>query len=171
MRSLSAGLATALTMTLAGCATSLEDLQKACDGGNAASCYELGEMLYAGKDVSQDTERGLMLFQRACEGREMKGCTKARQVYEERCRAGFANGCNLLARLYLEGFGVTQDQAKAAELYTIACDRNDSVSCASLARLYAGGRGVAKDPAKALELWTKACRGGFGEACRDLPRE
>ena len=73
--------------------------------------------------------------------------------------------CSLLGRMYLEGFGVAEDQPKALGLYKKACDLGQAVDCSNLAMMYADGKGVAADPVMAASLYKKACDAGFKDAC------
>ena len=79
-------------------------LQKECDDGNGASCYELG-VLYdnAGNGAAQDYQ-------------------KAAELYSKACELGSGAGCSNLGFLYGNGNGVAQDSKKAAQLYAKACD-------------------------------------------------
>ena len=42
--------------------------QKACDGGDAAACNNLGVMYYDGAGVPQDYTRAASLYEQACDG-------------------------------------------------------------------------------------------------------
>jgi TPR repeat protein len=160
-----------MAMMIAACGKSAETLEQECKGRVAASCFELGEKYFTGSGVTEDTNQAVQFYERACEGRESRGCDKARRMFQESCDAGRAVGCSNLGRIYLDGFGVPPDAAKAAEFYDKACGLNDAISCSNLAMLYADGNGVSGNPAKASELYAKACQSGFTDACQKVARQ
>lgn len=166
-----AALLLVIAATLAACAKSVATLDGECSRGGPASCQALGEMYLAGSGVAQDKEKAAQYFERACEGRESKGCDKARQMYEEACEKGSPVGCSYLGRMYVDGFGVARDPAKAAGLYEKACNQGDPISCSNVAMQYSEGNGVTRDRAKSIELWRKACQKGFTDACQKVPKE
>jgi TPR repeat protein len=161
----------AAAISVAGCGKSPEELQHECTGGVAASCFDLGEKYAAGQNVAQDKNRAIQYFERACEGRDSRGCHSARQIFQEACDGGSAIGCSNLGRIHLDGFGVPQDFSKAAEFYDKACGFNDPISCSNLGMLYADGNGVAQNLVKARELYAKACQHGFADACSKVSNE
>ena len=56
--------------------------QKACDGGNANGCSNLG-VLYAGSQgVRQDYQKATELFQKTCDGGDAVGCLGLGFLYE-----------------------------------------------------------------------------------------
>lgn len=117
----------------------LDALQKKCDGGNGASCYELG-----------------VLYDNAMEGAS-QDYQKAAELYSKACNLGNGAGCSNLGFLYDNGSGVAQDGKKAAELYAKACDMGNGGGCYNLGNLYAQGRGVKEDANAAEKYLKKAC--------------
>ena len=83
---------------------------KACDGGDASGCYNLGIMYDNGQGVKQDYHQAAKLWTKACDG-------------------GHASGCYNLGSMYAKGEGVKQDKQKAKELYGKACDGGDQDGC------------------------------------------
>lgn len=81
---------------------------------------------------------------------------------------GVASAHTLIGRIYSEGLGVRQDEAKAADAYAKASELGDIQGTFALALMYAGGRGVTKDRKKAAELFEKAARTGHPEANYNL---
>ena len=160
-----------VALIIAACGKSPAVLEEACNQRVAASCYDLGEKYFSGSGVSQDKNQAVQLFERACEGREARGCDRARQMFQESCDNGRPVGCSNLGRIYLEGFGVTPDAVKAAEFYDKACGLGDAISCSNLAMMYGDGNGVARDPGKAAQLYAKACQSGFSSACDKISKE
>ena len=73
------------------------------------------------------------------------------------------------AELYLEGDGVTKDDAQAKALFTKACDGGEM---SGLQR--SGAMSTMRpwrdqqDYAQALSLWQKACDGGVMKACENV---
>jgi len=155
----------ALAAATVACSKSPAALEAECEKGTAASCVAAGDAYLAGQGVARDGDKASMLFERACEGRDTAGCDKARQLYEQGCAKNVGGACSLLGRMYLEGFGVAEDQPKALGLYKKACDLGQAVDCSNLAMMYADGKGVAADPVMAASLYKKACDAGFKDAC------
>ena len=50
-------------------------IEKACKGGYAAKCYDLGQIYQKGRIVEQDIEKAKVFFKKACEDGYRKGCT------------------------------------------------------------------------------------------------
>jgi hypothetical protein len=125
--------------------TAVKLFSKACDGGNARGCYNLGFMYENGEGVQQDY-------------------SKAAELYTKACDDGSVKGCYNLGAMYANGKGVQQDYSKAAEFYTKACD-GDSGVCFNLGLMYANGIEVRRDKVKATEMYSKACDGGYPLGC------
>ena len=87
-----------------------EKLKQACDGGEAKSCFDLGNRYREGEGVAKDL-------------------AKAAQLYQKACEAGHAGSCFNLANRYREGEGVAKDLVKAAQLYQQACDEGEARAC------------------------------------------
>ena len=94
----------------------LQELTKACDGGNAGGCNNLGLMYDKGEGVKQDKFKAVELYKKACLG-------------------GIAGGCNDLGVKYEKGEGIRQDNSEALELYGKACDLKHELGCKNYARL------------------------------------
>ena len=60
----------------------------------------------------------------------MEGELRAVEVNRQACDGGDAAGCINLGRMYEEGHGVAQDQAKAVTLYRKACEMGLERACA-----------------------------------------
>jgi len=74
-------------------------------GGGFGLLYEQGT------GVGQNAAKAAALYQKACDGGQMRGCVN-------------------LGFLYEQGTGVSQDAAKAAALYHKACDGGERQACA-----------------------------------------
>ncbi|NOQ31604.1 MAG: sel1 repeat family protein [Helicobacteraceae bacterium] len=120
--------------------------KKACDGGLAIGCYNLGNMYSTGDGVKQNKSTAMKLYKQACDG-------------------GYARGCFNLAHMYSNGDGVKQNNQTAAKLYKQACDGGYIKGCYNLGNQYYYGTGVRQNKSIAKELWGKACDGGFEKGC------
>jgi Sel1 repeat len=142
----------AVTEKNPGMAVPVELLRKACDGGEAEDCYNLGVAYKRGETgLAADPAKAAGLFRKACDG-------------------GSADACSKLGTMYFQGEGgLPTDPGKAVELFTKACTAGSPKGCAILAAMYEDGLGgFSADPAKAAELYRKACNGGDAEGCADL---
>ncbi|MBS4067959.1 MAG: sel1 repeat family protein [Sulfurimonas sp.] len=90
--------------------------KKACDGGYAGGCYNLGFMYNDGLGVKQDYFKAVELYKKACDG-------------------GDASGCSNLGVMYKYGLGVKQNNFKALELSGKACDMKFELGCKNYASL------------------------------------
>jgi TPR repeat protein len=101
--------------------------RRACDGGDAEGCAELGAVYEA---IHEDTT--------------------AQGLYQQSCLAGHARGCASLGALYAAGRGSARDDAKAVAMFRKACDANDPGGCLQLGAMYEAGRGAVRDDAHAV---------------------
>jgi TPR repeat protein len=53
--------------------------KRACEGGVAASCYELALLHEIGSAVPKDRDRANALFKQACSGGDTRACAKVKQ--------------------------------------------------------------------------------------------
>jgi TPR repeat protein len=83
---------------------------KACDGGDANGCYNLGVMSDNGDGATQDKQ-------------------KAKELYTKSCDAGNMGGCVNLGLMYTTGDGIRQDKQKAKKLFAKACDGGNMGGC------------------------------------------
>jgi len=175
MKRILAGLAAALLLQGPARAAPPDaaQLDEACEGGDAASCKDLGIL----RARSDDMEGALALFERACDAGYGPGCREAGGLFvtnalghledaPQRGLAFFRHGCDLGetdacyngAIMVDEGMGVPKDRPLAARLYDAACAGDDAESCAAASYLFlVGKKGVDRDEAHALELAEKAC--------------
>jgi hypothetical protein len=122
---------------------------RACDGGDAAGCGNLGLLYANGMGVAQNYAQAAALLSKACDG-------------------GYAGGCVNLGFLYENGSGVAQNYSQAAAAYSKACDGGDARGCSFLGDLFRLGHGAAKDLEKATQLLTKGCNMGNQFGCDRL---
>jgi len=93
-----------------------ELFQKACDGGEATGCHNLGFLYADGQGVKQDYQKAAELFKKACDGK-------------------VALGCSNLGFLYENGQGVKQNFSTAKQYYGKACDLGLQLGCDNYRRL------------------------------------
>ncbi len=122
--------------------------RRACEGGVAEACHNLGAMAEAGEGRPPDA-------------------AMAAAAYERACRSGASRGCTALGVLFTQGRGVEQDDAKAAALYARACDEGDAHGCTLLGVATAQGLGRPMDVAAAAALFERACAAGDADGCRE----
>lgn len=105
--------------------------KKACDGGQAFSCFRLGEFYFEGKEVTKDDKKALEFFKKACDMGNKESCTlaavmdgdnadlaKASEQHKKDCDSkGDILACGLFA-LFMEG----KDNKEAAKYYKKACE-------------------------------------------------
>jgi hypothetical protein len=73
---------------------------------------------------------------------------------------GNAPAQNNLGFMYMEGRGVTQDDAEAVRLYRQAAAQGNAYAYGNLGLMYAEGRGVTQDNAEAVRLYRQAAAQG-----------
>ena len=97
-------------------ALALESFQRACAGGCADGCSNLGALYEKGVGVRADLSEALALYQGACDG-------------------GAALGCSNLGALYAHGKGVARDTSEAQRLFQQACEGGSAMGCNNLMQL------------------------------------
>ncbi len=96
--------------------------------------------------------------------------SEALPLFTQACDLGNGVGCNGLAIMYSNGWGVEKDLSRAAGLYKRACDSSHMQGCFNLAEMYESGTGVTKDLGRASGLYFQSCDGGIPTACEYLKR-
>lgn len=91
--------------------------QKACDNGDAVSCYTLANMYNKGEGVKKSHKKAFFFYKRACEIDK------------------YGEACYNLAHLYIKGRGIKEDKAMAKEYYGQACDNEYEAGCKKYAIL------------------------------------
>lgn len=120
---------------------------RACDGGLAAGCTDLGHAHYTGRGAPWDVERARALYRQACDG-------------------GDDTGCANLGELDELGVGAPPDLTAAVRSYQAACGDVAVAGCARLAAALVDGRGgLTRDRSRALTLADRACAAGSAEGC------
>jgi TPR repeat protein len=116
--------------------------KRACDSGNATSCYELGYSYYNGHNKVE------------------KNATKALLYLEKSCNQNDMQGCKLIGDIY-----TNSDTQKAIFYYDKACDRDDLEACYYIGNLYKNGKNIDKNYTKALLYFEKLCEKEYKDSC------
>ncbi len=88
----------------------------ACNANKLEACFQLGQLVEAGRGVMQNDQQSAMLYTRACKG-------------------GYGAACAAMGKLYLDGRGVPADPKRAATHYQQACQSGFQAACAEAQRL------------------------------------
>lgn len=158
---------------------------RACEGGVAAACNNLGTLYEEGRGVAQDTARAATLYQQSCNGDSPHGCAslaalfdrpgaahdevKAMSLRDRACALGHLQACDAVALALANGRLIKADKKRAILLWGQACKGGVQRSCASLGiNLIVGGPHVERDPKRGEGLLINACNAGHAAACKDL---
>jgi hypothetical protein len=172
-----------VSAVLARSSQAMSFYKKACEGGDVATCSELGRRCARGEGVPVDTDLAAYAWRRGCDGGDMDSCAglgvihmrgtgasqdlpEAARLLQKACDGGSMNGCANLGYLHGRGDGVAKDPKKAEALCKKACDADEPAGCKNLGVMYEEGNGVKKNLPKALELYRRACKRGNTEACQ-----
>lgn len=174
--------------------------QKACDGGEARACYDLG--LYKRKHVYANTSKAdaIPYFEKACTKGDGRSCHMLGELHTEysydlnmpvsnkemgvtasnksainyftkACDSGNSLSCYNLGVHYFDGVGIASDKSRAASLFQRGCkDGLEATSCYNSGYMYASGLGVKKDAAKASRYYLLACDAGHKSGCEKVGR-
>ena len=118
----------------------------ACDDGNSAACFAMGERY---RVVERDNKTAIEFFRKACEADYMTGCLfggnllfmagthgsakwkEAKKMHQKACDADEDGSCYMLGQItYKEG-----RQKKAIKYYKQACKMGNQGGCAKAKRL------------------------------------
>ena len=118
----------------------------ACDNGNSAACFAMGERY---RVVERDNKTAIEFFRKACEADYMTGCLfggnllfmagthgsakwkEAKKMHQKSCDADEDGSCYMLGQItYKEG-----RQKKAIKYYKQACEMGNQGGCAKAKRL------------------------------------
>lgn len=151
-------------------------MSKAAEAGHVEAMLILGSLYRDGLGTARDLSAAETWFRRASvrgsrnamlslgflliEALEPKDYISGASVFREAAEQGDPVGQYVLGRLYLNGFGVPQDDEKAVDWISRATEQGLLPAVEALAALYAGGRGVVQDRRKAIELFEEAVQLG-----------
>ncbi|MBC8872689.1 MAG: SEL1-like repeat protein [Planctomycetes bacterium] len=143
-----------------------QDAQKAIDwfrrsseAGCAAGAYYLAGRYRYAQTVEEDPVKAAELYERA---RTLDGPGARNVVYED--------ASENLAKMYLDGEGVSRDESRAAALYREVAERGGGSAGFNLAELYKNGRGVPKDNKLAMHWYYTAAKIGNRFAQTEMGR-
>jgi TPR repeat protein len=117
--------------------------QTACEGGEAAACSHLGELMYREDRIEEAVE----VLARACDAGDVSAC------------------CRRDAMLFEREFQAGDASPAAVRACRAACDAGDADGCYRYA-LFLGYHGG--DPAPATAAYLRACDAGAFGGCADL---
>lgn len=151
----------------------VELYQLAASKGNPQGLYRLGYCYESGMGVKKDeskalqyytlsSDKGYGLAQMVLGGRYQAGLCglkvdyqKAFSLYTKAAQQNVLGAKTYLAKLYLDGMGVSKDFNKALKLLKEEADLGASLALFTLAQLYENGEGVARDYRKAVTYYEK----------------
>jgi TPR repeat protein len=96
--------------------------------------------------------------------------TEALRLYQKAAEQGDAQAQFYLGVMYLNGQGVSQNDAKAVEWWQKATDQGNAYSQNNLGAMYSRGRGVPQNYANAVVWYQKAADQGVIEAQNNLAK-
>ena len=114
--------------------------RSACDDGNSAACFKLGERY---RVVERDNKTALKFFIKACNADYMTGCTHGGIL------------------LFMAGTHGSAKWKESKKMFQKACDAGEDPSCYNLGTLsYKEGR-----QKKAIKYYKQACKMGNPGGC------
>jgi hypothetical protein len=126
--------------------------KKACDGGFAGGCAELGRaMLREMEDADVPKQAPVILG-----------------LFNKACQMGSGRGCDYAGDMLTDKDYKQVDIAAAVKSYNRGCDLGEGMACWSLSQMYFKGKEVPQNADRGIELLSKACQGGSADECNDL---
>lgn len=177
-----------MTLGLATCSMDyIKDLttpqvRQACEQNSMEGCTELGRRVYGQKDYTKAKK----LWQRSCDGGDMRGCCSLGGLYwsgkgaprdlkqseqrlKQACDGRDVTCCDNLGLLYATEDIEGKDKSDARPLFEKACTGKHPRGCYNMGLLHSKGEGgVAKDLLKAADYYKRACDADFRMACHNL---
>ena len=130
----------------------------AANQGDGSALVSLGCMYYDGTAVPKDRSEAAKLWKRALNIRPVPPGWETWHTEVE----------YMLAHMYRDGDGVSQDYGEADRYLTRAAEGGKAEAQFNLASLYAAGSGVKQDYEKAFEWTEKSAKQGYAPAQNDL---
>jgi len=121
---------------------------KACDGGLAHACNNLGLLLEQGRGGDKDL-------------------AQARTRYEKACASSLSAGCHNFARFLSQGLGGPVDSKQALRHYEQSCQQRYAPSCLMAGLLLQQNSLAEYDPARSMVLLAHACLLKEPTACNE----
>ena len=114
--------------------------RSACDGGNSAACFQMGERY---RVIERDNKTAIGFYRKACDADYMTGCLF---------------GGNLL---FMAGTHGSAKWKEAKKMYQKACDADEDAACYMFGNItYKEGR-----QSKAIKYYKQACKMGNQSGC------
>lgn len=148
--------------------------RQGCNHGDPPSCLAAAEAhMNRAKGDSAVIQEAVGLYQLACEGGLVEGCTSAAwrladaspsdapPWFELGCGLGDVPSCREIGLAQMSGSYVPRDRAAARGSLAQACRADDRAACAGLGELL-----KRTDPEAALDAASRACGLGSDKACR-----
>jgi TPR repeat protein len=95
---------------------------------------------------------------------------RARDLFDQACRAGNSGSCVHLGWMLGSGRGGLRDERRARALLEQGCKAGVAEGCFALGAMFDDGVGGPQDKARARALYDQACKGGHSEACSVLAK-
>lgn len=169
-------------------ASSLKEIEAACDAGYGKACLDLGNMYNEGTNgVVVDGVKAMALFTKSCDNNHTMGCSYlgdvysyvgengnkeafllALKFYKKACNNGGGMECYNVSYMLYNGQGAEQDYKASKEYAIKACDTGFAAGCLNAGNRYVKGQGAKQDYEKALYYFKRACDGNIGKACYNL---
>src|SRR5262249_51447828 len=129
-------------------AKGLTFLQRACNGGVAATCttigwFYAGQMRPADATTDFDPKKAIHYYERACNSGDAFGCTYLGELYLELKHQADANGLSGAVSQYVAAVAVAAFQR--------ACDARAGNACDDMGMVLQKGEDVAADPVRAVK--------------------
>jgi serine/threonine-protein kinase len=172
--------------------TAADLFHEMCSQGNFEACVREGFLhAFGPEEAPSNSKKAVDLFQQACDGRYMAGCTylgvtsdlgwrpgglkEAVPLYEKACDGGDPLGCVYLSGLHVWGRGVPAQESRAEELRHRAtpaveqgCKEGKADHCSALGYLFETS--ATPDTKAARDAYARACNSGDPLGCNNLGR-
>jgi len=158
---------------------------KACEQGDAQSCYEAGILLATGENAEDQEKKslGLEYIRKACKFSVGEACDfmgdnyykdkhyqAAKPYLEASCKKGSVTACEAMGTMYRDAQEVKQNDLKSKYFYEKACLLKSADACINIAIMYRGGFGVPIDRAQEKRYYKKACEAGSKVGCKSFTK-
>jgi TPR repeat protein len=151
---------------------------KACVGGDARGCTDLGVLALYGEGTTRSRSRARSLFSYACSLGEPQGCSmdawmsvdeggpaSARDLLASECRDDHHSGCAGLGLLLEHGIGGPSDLRAALRAYLEGCDAGEPAACVFAGVLIEERSSRREHHRRAQVLYETGCSAPLSEPC------
>ena len=167
------------------CGSSIQDLRKAAEQGDAEAQHNLGVAYYKGEGVPQNFAEAMKWVRKSAEQGNAKAQSKlgwgyysgegvpkneaeAVKWFRKAAEQGDAKAQFNLGNAYYKGEGVFQNLAEAAKWFRKAAEQDVAEAQSNLALCYSKGEGVPQNLAEAVKWFRKAAEQGDAKAQYNL---